>query len=184
MADHMAAEIHIGGKVRRSTAKALCEVIAASGASLEWGGGRCHLNSPDDLLLARSAETGEPLLLKLYDDQARWGEFDSLESFLRENGIPYSRWSEGKYEYDAEAVAFRSECGQMSWLTNHDQQPIVLASQLTPIEAKLTNLLEMMKRGEAEAVEVLAQIKDIREGLRAELPPAVPTLEPLEIVED
>ena len=184
MSDCMASEIHIGGKVPRNVAQALCKVIDESGASPEWGGGRCHLNTPDDLLLARSAEASEPLLLKLYDDQARWGEFEALETFLREHGIPYRRWSEGKYEYDAEAVAFHPQCGQLSWLTNHDHQPIVLASQLAPIEAKLTNLLEMMKRGEAGAVEVLAQIEDIREGLHAELPPAVPPLEPLQIVED
>jgi hypothetical protein len=184
MADTMAAEIHIGGKVRRSVAQALCKTITESGASLEWGGGPCHPNTQDDLLLARSAKTGEPLVVKLYDDQARGGEFEELETFLREHGIPYRRWSEGKYECDAEAAAFHPQSGQLSWLTNHDRHPIVLASELAPIEAKLTNLLKMVKRGRAEPVKVLARIEDIREGLRAKLLPAVPPLEPLEIVED
>ena len=123
-------------------------------------------------------------MLKLYDDQARWGEFEALETFLREHGIPYCRWSEGKYEYDAEAVAFHPQCGQLSWLTNHDRDPIVLASQLALIEAKLTNLLETVKHAEAETIEIIAQIEDIRVGLRAELPPVAPPLESLEIVED
>ena len=184
MSDCMAAEIHVGGKIPRSAARALCKAVTESGASLEWGGGRCDLDTSDDLLGARSADADGPLVLKLYDDQARWGEFEALETFLREHNIPYCRWSEGKYEYDAEAVAFHPQCGLLSWLTNHDQRPIVLASQLAPVEAKLTNLLDTMEHGKAEAAEVLAQIEDIRDGLCAELPPAVPPLEPLEIVED
>jgi hypothetical protein len=184
MADHMAAEIHIGGKIRRSVAQALCKVIARAGVSLEWGGGQYRPDAPDDLLPARSAAPGEPLLLKLYDDQARYAEFDSLETFLRKHGIPYSRWGEGKYEYDPEVVVFRPGRKLLSWPTNHDQQPVVSAFQLTPIEAKLTNLVEALKRGKAEAVEVIAQIEDIRQQLRAELPPAVPAMESLEIVED
>jgi hypothetical protein len=184
MADYMAAEIHIGGKVRHSVAEALCEEIAASRASLEWGGGPCRPNTPADLLRDRSADTGEPLVLKLYDDQARGGVFEDLETFLQEHGVQFRRWSEGRFEYDAEAVAFDPQTGQSSWLTDHAQHPIVLVSQLAPIEAKLTTLLERMKRGKAEAEDVLARIEDIREGLRAELPPTVPPLEPLEIVED
>ena len=84
MADYMAGEIHIGGKVRRSVVQALCTAITKSGASLEWGGSQCRLNTPDELLGARSGDANEPLLLKLYDDQARWGEFAELETFLRE----------------------------------------------------------------------------------------------------
>ncbi len=182
MSDYMTTEIHIGGKVRRSVAQALCEAIARAGASLEWGGGQYHPDTPDDLLPARSADPGEPLLLKLYDDQARYGEFDSLETFLRKHGIPYSRWGEGKYEYDPEVVTFRPGCKLLSWPTNHDQHPVVPATQLTPIEAKLTNLVEALKRG--ETVDVRGRLEDIQAGLRAELPPAVSPLEPLEIVED
>lgn len=183
MADYMAAEIHIGGKVCRSVAQALCKTIDASGASLE-GDRQYRLNTPDELLRARSADADKPHLLKLHDDQARWGEFAALETFLQEHGIAYCRWSDGKYEYDAEAEAFHPDCGQSWWLTNHDRQPIVLASELAPIEAKLTELLETLKRGKVYTVEIIAQIEKIREGLRSELPPVVPPLESLEIVED
>ncbi|MGO8748716.1 MAG: hypothetical protein ACLQNE_22325 [Thermoguttaceae bacterium] len=184
MTDRSAAEIHIGGKIPRSVARVLCMVITKSGASLEWGGGWCRLNTPDELLLARSADPGGPLVLKLYDDQARGGEFQTLEKFLQEHGVPYCRWTEGKYDYDAEAVAFHPQSGQVSCLTDHNQHPIVLASQLAPIEAKLTSLLETMRRGEAGAIEIAAKIEDIRAGLRAEVPAAIPPLESLEIVEN
>jgi hypothetical protein len=184
MTERMAAEIHIGGKIPRSVAQALCTAITESRSSLEWGDSRCELNTPDELLLARSADTGGPLLLKLYDDQARGGEFQTLETFLQEHSIPYCRWSEGKYDYDAESVAFHPQSGQVSCLTDHNQHPIVLASQLAPIEAKLTSLLETIRRGEAGTIEIAAQIEDIRAGLRAELPSVAPPLESLEIVED
>lgn len=184
MSDYMAAEIHIGGKVPRSVAQALCQVLNESGASLEWGDRPFHPQSTDDLLSARWGDTGGPLLLRLYDDQARWGEFDTLERFLREHDIPYCRWSDGKYECDPEVQAFHPDCGLVSWLTNHERHPMVLVSQLTPIVDQLTKLLEDMKQGEAEAVEVLTQIETARDSLRDELPPTVPPLETLEIVGD
>jgi len=56
MSESIAAEIHIGGKVRRSVAQALCKVISQSGASLEWGGGSCQIGTPEELLEARSAD--------------------------------------------------------------------------------------------------------------------------------
>jgi len=184
MSDYMAAEIHIGGKVHPSVAQALCTAITKSGASLEWGGGRCNMDTPDELLRARTSDTDEPHLLKLYDDQARWGEFSALEAFLRENGIAYCRWSDGKYDYDSEVDAFQPECGQLSWITNHNRQPIVLASELAPIEAKITNLLETLKGGKVDTVVVIAQIEKIRQELRSTLPPNMPPFETLEFVED
>jgi hypothetical protein len=123
-------------------------------------------------------------LLKLYDHEASGGQFETLETFLREESIPYCRWSEGKYEYDAEAVAFHPRCGQLSWPTDHNQDPIVLASQLAPIDAKLTGLLEAITRSAAGITEIVARIEAVRAGLRAELPPVAPPLESLEIVED
>jgi len=184
MSDYMAAEIHIGGKVRRSVVQALCTAITKSGASLEWGGGRCHVDTPDELLQARTSDTEEPLLLKLYDDQARWGEFSALEAFLQEQGIAYCRWSDGKYDYDPEVDAFQPECGQLSWITNHNRQPIVLASELVPIEVKLTDLLETLKGGNVDTAVVIAQIDKIRERLRSTLPPVVQPLETLEFMEE
>jgi hypothetical protein len=183
MADHMAAEIHIGGKVRRSVVQALCTAINEAGASLKWGDGHFRPETADDLLAARREDGDSPRLLKLFDDEALWGEFADLEKFLRGNGIAFCRWSDGKYECDPEAEAFHPDCGPLWWLTNHERQPIVPASELAPIEAKLTGLLELLQRGKAASVEVLAQVERIRNELRAQLPPVMPPLESLEIVE-
>ena len=60
----------------------------------------------------------------------------------------------------------------------------MVAADLAPIEAKLTDLLESLNRGKMYTVEIIAKIEKIREGLRSELPPVVPPLETLEIVED
>ena len=184
MADHMAAEIHIGGKVRGSVVQALCKTIADSGVSLERGDGHFRPETADDLFAACCEDGDSPRLLRLFDDEAPWGEFAELEKFLRDNGIAYCRWSDGKYEYDPEADAFHPDCGQLWWLTNHERQPIVLVSELAPIEAELTDLLERLQRGKAGSVEVLTQVERIRNELRAELPQVMPPLESLEIVED
>jgi hypothetical protein len=182
MTDRSAAEIHIGGKIPGSVAQALCTVITKSGASLEWGGGWCRLNTPDELLLARSADTGGPLLLKLYDDEARGGQFETLEVFLQKHGIPYCRWSEGKYEYDAEIVTFHPRCGQLSWPTNHDQHPIVLVSQLAPIADALAKLLAEIHGSEVPSAKLRRKLQRIRGKLQKCLPPIVPALESFELI--
>jgi hypothetical protein len=183
MADHMAAEIHIGGKVPRSVAQALCKVVTDTQASLEWGGAACDISTPEDLLSSRSVDGDEPNVLKLYDDEARWGEFETLEAFLQEHGIPYCRWSDGRYEYDAEAVAFNPNLGLLHWLTDHEQNGMVRESKLRPIVAKLEALVKSVKRGGAEARQALAGMEETLAALQAELPPQVPPLETLEIAE-
>ena len=182
MTDRSAAEIHIGGKIPRSVAQTLCTVITKSGASLEWGGGWCRMNTPDELLLARSADTGGLLVLKLYDDQARGGEFQALEKFLQEHGIPYCRWTEGNSDYDAEAVAFHPQSGQLSWLTDRNQYPIVLASQLAPIADALTKLLAEIHGSEVPSAKLRRKLQRIRGKLQKCLPPIVPALESFELI--
>ena len=181
MADHIAAEIHIGGKIPRSIVQGMCEAIHQSGAALQWSGPPCRIDTPDALLAARSLDADGSSVLKLRDDEARWGEFDPLEPFLREHGIAYRRWTDAQCECDAEVEAFHPQCGQVSWLTNHAGKPILLASQLITTETKLAELLDRVERGAAVVARDLAAVL---ETLRAELPPAVPPLEPLEIVED
>ncbi len=184
MSEYMAAEIHIGGKIRRSVAAALGEVIAASGAGLDWGESGFDPAGPDELIASCSADEGGPLLLRLRDDQVRWGEFDALEEFLQEHGVPYCRFSEGKYEYDAEAQAFHPDCGLCCWLTDHQREPLVRVFELTPLVDRLTKLPETIRADGGEPAAVLAELEEICNGLRDALPPAVPALETFEVIED
>ena len=73
MSEHLPAEIKIGGKVRRSIAEALCEVIAGEGVALDWGEARFRPQTVEELLAARSDDGDDVTLLRLCDDQASLG---------------------------------------------------------------------------------------------------------------
>ena len=53
MSERIAAEIEIGGKVRRKIAEELCGVIAAQCVSLDWGEAQFRPATVDELLAAR-----------------------------------------------------------------------------------------------------------------------------------
>ena len=184
MSEHMAAEIRIGGNVPASLVPDLCTVIASQGVSLEWGDGRFHPSTPEDLIGACDDRGDGVRLLWLCDDQARWGEFERLEQFLREHGIAYTRQSAGQYEYDPETVDFRPGHGMVSQVTNAAGQPVVAASELAPLEALLSAALALSENG--SAVDCWSLVKTAGRLLREQLPRDLPPLEPLEIerVED
>ena len=50
MSECLAAEIQIGGKVRRRVAEELCDVIATERLALDWGDARFEPKTIDDLL--------------------------------------------------------------------------------------------------------------------------------------
>jgi hypothetical protein len=178
MSDYVAARIRIGGRIPVTLVPELCTVITGQHASLEWGDARFRPNSAEDLLEARREEDGVRLLW-LYDDQARWGRFDNLEQFLQTHGIPFSRRSDGKYEYDPEIVEYRPEYGSFSMLTNRDGEPVVPVSKLATVESALEKAA-----GKPTTSEMIDSIRVAQRLLRKLLPPTLPTLEPLEIETD
>ncbi len=183
MADHLAAEVQIGGKVRRSATEALSQAIAAEGVSLEWGDVSFKPQTADDLLAARRDDGEGRLLLTLYDDEAPWGEFDVLEAFLREQGIAYRRYSEGKYDYDPEISVFHPASGLVELATNNNRQPVVPASELAPIADALAKLLAEMRGEDVPSEKLQRKLQRIHGKLRKCLPPEVPALESFEIIE-
>ena len=102
MADYMAAEIWIGGKMPASLASELCKAIADDYVSLAWGDAPFRPTSPEDLLDARepASDDDNVRLLWFCNDESRYGEFNDLEELLQEHGIAYSRRREGKYEHE------------------------------------------------------------------------------------
>ncbi len=184
MSERIAAEIQIGGKIRDRVAEELCGVIATEGVSLEWGESLFQPAKPDDLLAAR-CDTGDGLLLlRLFDYEASWGEFNDLEEFLREHDIAFCRYTEGKYDFDPEVVAFHPTCGLVQSLTDHSRNATVQASALKPIAATLAKTVTEIKSGKQDPAKLQRKLQRLCGKLRKCLPPEVPALESFEIIED
>ena len=182
MSERLAADIQIGGKVRRRVAEVLCSLITAERVSLEWGDVPFEPKTVDDLLAARVDDGDGLLTLRLYDDQASWGEFDSLERFLQEHKIPFIRYTEGKYDYDPEVVAFHPARGLVQELTDHNRNPIVQIAALKPVADKLATILADMRSGEGDAAKLQRKLQRLYGKLCKCLPADVPALETFEVI--
>ena len=181
MSETMAAEIRIGGKIAASLVPELCQRIAQEVVALDWGEGRFSPTTKEDLLEAREDRDGV-LLLCLYDDQARWGEFAELETFLRGHGIAFERLSDAKYDYGAQVVSFRPETGLVELPTDPQHRPIVLAEELDPVAKSLSRLIRQIEQGDVQ--KVLRAAKRTERMLNKLLPPVISPLEPFEISEE
>ena len=179
MSETIAAEIRVGGKVAASLVPQLCQRIAQEVVALDWGEGRFSPMTREDLLEAREDRDGV-LLLCLYDDQARWGEFAELETFLREHGLAFERLSDAKYEYSAQVASFRPKTGLVELTTDPQHRPIVLAEELEPLGMSLSRVIRQIEQGDVQ--KALRAAKRGERLLKRLLPLKVPPLEPFEIV--
>ena len=169
--DRLACEIQIGGKLSRtaqvsqdpplacsietSVLEALIGMLYNEGCSHEYGEPPEDIESDADLL----EHLNDSGLLQFRHAEKPRGEFEELEGFLRENGIPYRRWSEAKYEYDAE---------QVIWLPGMDKPFHCIMDQ---------ECNEVVK---ADAVrEVLSSLTNERRSLVVRIESAVRQLKPL-----
>jgi len=171
MADRFPGHISIGGAVPRKLVRKLCKAIKDSGASLDYGEAPFEPETADALVEA--AKTSGTL--ELCDDEARCGQFEELEAFLRKHGIGYDRHSDGKYEFNAERVMYRPGM----------KEPKVLpANNGDDVLVRADDVLEIVK--ELEVINPVCHVQAMNE-LRAaalklrELCGAdVPALEPLQ----
>lgn len=180
MADRIPAEIWIGGKIAATLIPGLCAAISDAGVLLAWGDAQFHPADANDLTnaLVDSAD-GVPLLW-LCDDEASWGEFDGLEKFLEEHHVPFTRQSEGRYEYEPERVEFRPGEGKVCLATDRSGEAIVRTAELVDLEGALTKTLHFVQGGETKRA--TSALRTAIKKLRRALPPSVPPLEPFEIV--
>ena len=102
MSDRFSAYIMIGGRLPKRQVPDLLKAITNAGVSFEWG--ECILQPTTEAELLQAQHKGK---LFLCDTEARYGEFPELEQVCRTLGLAYTRYSEGKYEYDAILVDFR-----------------------------------------------------------------------------
>ena len=151
MSEHIAAKIHVGGRIPTSLVPALCQAIANEGVALGFrGNGYFTPVTAEDLLKACTECDNVPLLC-LYDDQASWGEFEQLEAFLRDHTITYDRFSEAKYDYSAKVAHFRRNKGLFVVPTDSAYRPIVVAADLAGVEKALAQAIEQVQRKDTAA---------------------------------
>ncbi|NLX98612.1 MAG: hypothetical protein GXY83_20835 [Rhodopirellula sp.] len=173
MADRMAAEIWIGGKLRRLW----LEEFPISDLRIDWDGTCFDSTTEAGILSARD----ENKLLHFADCEIAWGEFAELESWSREHKIPFRRHSSGKYEYLPETVEYRPDIGkgvEVYCLATDAGEPLVLKSEIAPILTAMTKLQKSTKPLEIQ----LRSWKRLAGKLIKVVPPDLPLLPPFEIV--
>lgn len=181
MADYMAAEILIGGRIPASIVPELCQAIRQERLGLDYDRVCFEPDSASDLVEACRADLHGALLLKLSDDQARWGEFEQLERFLQQNGIAYTRRSEGKHDCDPEQVEFRPGQDLVVIPTNSAGKPMVRARELEPVQAQLQQAIDAASSRDYSAV--ITSLQTAHEILIQCLPSRVSPLESLTVLE-
>jgi hypothetical protein len=177
MADHLTAEIYIGGKIKRELVPSLCEAICAQELGLDWMSEPFEPQTEEELLEGLDEFWDGPAL-HFYDAQSKFGEFFELEEFLRLHNLPYSRQSGGSYCYDAGGVDFRPGRDLIELGTSTEGTPVI--THVREVE----RALELVKKAQQSlgrgkgALDPLNKAAD----LRARALPELPALEPIEIV--
>lgn len=177
MADRMAAEIWIGGRLPRS----LVDEFPISDLRLDWENTPLASSSEADILAARDDDG----LLHFADNEASWGEFQELEGWLREHKLPFRRRSEGKYEYSACEIEFRPDLKgkrnrDVYVTTSPEGAPTVFVSEVEVITTRMAKLVGDRKRS---ATQRLESWERLLKRLTLVLPPKLPPLPAFEIVD-
>ncbi len=153
MSDRISAEIWIGGQVSRTEichegemddpdgnavlAQLMAE-IERSGVSWEWGSRGIEMDTEEHLL--ECLENGH---LHFMDDEARNGEFEDLENFCVQNGIPFNRRSATDGTYDPELVWFRADMNEPDCVgIDSDGNPVVKRLDVVGARNMLANMLD------------------------------------------
>jgi hypothetical protein len=77
------------------------------------------------------------VVLRLCHDEARYGAFETLETFLHEHDIPFDRYSDGRYEYDPLWTCFRPGQDLREFVTNTDRERLFGESLLVTTAEQL-----------------------------------------------
>jgi hypothetical protein len=177
MSESIAAEIWIGGRVSKQLAEQLCEAICAVGVSLGWGESQFAPRTAEELL--ESLDFRDDVeVLHVCDVQASSGEFPLLEEFLQEHGLPYTRLTEPKYEFDGERVDFRPGQRISCVRTDTEGNPIVATGEVS----KAVELLDKAQNAIENGKNPSRTLGRARRILHRVLPGELQPLTPFEIV--
>lgn len=175
MSERYGAEIQIGGVFDDRQAIRLCELIRDARVELSWGEG-VYLPNSAEVLREACVEIDGVNVLRLCDEQARWGEFSDIETFLRQEQLPFRRYSEGDYSCSSELVYGCPGLGRKTIVTNLDRQPVIITAGVEQVLVKLaqaTAARSKIRRATLFSV-VRQAVRQLRELLPGPVPPLVP----------
>ena len=138
MADYMAAQIEIGGKLARTKLTELLSLIHELSAE------DYSSSPPNQEYLQTCADENKPLAL--YDDQARYGEFPELEAFCIANKLTFNRKSSPKYEYEGQIRFFSPDSGERNISATDAGEPYLVLSELKDYQKKGLSFREVIKK--------------------------------------
>lgn len=144
MPDRFAATIDIGDEITNpKVAAALITAIADDGPRWEWG--EPSLESEDEIIDLMQDTAGGTL--RLVDEEARYGQFDAIESACRELGLSFVRHSEARYEYDGELVWWQPGMNEVGWsCADQEANPLVAVSEIRRWLEQNLNVSKMLDR--------------------------------------
>lgn len=123
---------------------------------------------------------GAAVVLRLYNEQARWGQFEELEQLLIRCQIAFDRHNEGKYEISPERFSYRLGSEGVAYPTNAQERIVVEAEPL----GKLVDQLDAARRAvrQHDSRSALRKLTAMSRVLRRSLPRPLAPLASLEIV--
>lgn len=143
MADYFWGKIVIGGDLHRQDLPQFCEAI---GAEDEF---ELPLYTEDEHIVRD-------------DSEACYGQYEELEDLCREIGLPYTRQSDGKYEFSPEIVL---------WLPGMDEPRHVVTDHDGSMQIAMDDVRELrdlLRAGD------LAKALSLAEEVVVDLPPLPP----------
>jgi hypothetical protein len=175
MGEYYPGTITIGGKVPATLLDEFLSEVASAGASVgDYEEATFAAGTVEELLKVLD----EDRHLRLADAQASYGQFEGLERFLQEHGIPFDRHSDAHYECDAENVYFRPGMElPVRVPSDNAGDDLMDVDKVRPIAGELARLATagLDKEG------LLAAVVKASGKLNAALPPEVTLLPLLEV---
>jgi len=127
MADYFPGEIHIGGPIPRRLLNRLIAAIVAEGVSLDNYGDRPAIQES----LVKAFEAGD--VVRLYDEEACYGQFEELEGFLARHRIHFNRHSDSRHEFNAENVYYRGGKRPIVLFATEEGCPLLPCDEVTAV---------------------------------------------------
>jgi hypothetical protein len=123
MADYVSASIILGGKIPEAKLNQLTTAIMHDAAGPEAGE---TFGDIDEILAYLRA--GE--VIELFDDQARWGEFEQIQNACHELDLSFRRHNEAKYEIQEEILIWTAETNVFRTFNSINAEPAIPLSVL------------------------------------------------------